>query len=110
MRGRVLETWMLTSVACLGACGGPPTNEVLLFGSLGNAIRATGFVCEAVVRAEEIESTGSDWRVVCDEALVYLASMRNDGAICIGPVFQGDAPADASVRTPEPRCTDPTTP
>jgi hypothetical protein len=94
----------------LYGCGGQPTSEVLLFGSLGNAIRTTGFVCESVVRAEEIESTGSDWRVVCDETLVYLASMGADGAVCIEPVFQGDAEQRQGVRTPEPRCTESTVP
>jgi hypothetical protein len=110
MPDRRFEIGVSAIALALCGCGGPPTSDVLLFGSLGNAIRATGFVCENVVRAEEIESTGSDWRVVCDEALVYLASMGTDGAVCIEPVFQGDADERAAVGTPEPRCTDPESP
>lgn len=110
MWNRGLLIWTLPLAALSSGCGNTPNSEVLLLGSLGNAIRATGFVCETVERAEEIEAADNDWRVSCDATLVYIASVREDGAICVEPVFHGDAAEGIAVRTPEARCTEPTTP
>lgn len=109
MESRSVRPWPLALALCAGGCGGPRTSEVLLYGSLGNAIRDTGFVCDEVVDAQEIEGTGDAWRVTCDETLVYLASVRPDGGICVEPVLHGDA-AEAVAVSPEARCTEPTTP
>lgn len=100
----VRVTVSISGLALVGCGGGPPTSEVLLFGSLGNAIRDTGHVCEDVELADEIEATENDWRVTCDETLVYLVSLQSDGSVCVSPVLQG-VPTGRAPAPAEPRCT-----
>lgn len=97
------------AAAAAAGCGGPPTNEVLLFGSLGNAIRDTGFACESVEQAEELDAAGGAWRVTCDGSRVYLANVRDDGAVCIERIPQGGT-ADSVTAPSEAQCTQPATP
>jgi len=72
----------------LGAC----TQPSRLDDSLVNAIRDTGFVCAEVSSSYDLTGDGSQWRVVCENAHVYLASLEQDGQICVSPFAYVEAP------------------
>ncbi len=72
----------------LGAC----TQPSRLDDSLVNAIRDTGFVCAEVSSSYDITGDGSQWRVACENAHVYVASLGQDGQICVSPVAYVDVP------------------
>ena len=78
----------------LGAC----TQPSRLDDSLVNAIRDTGFVCAEVSSSYDLTGDGSQWRVVCENAHVYLASLEQDGQICVSPFAYVDAPAYVGAR------------
>ncbi len=65
----------------LGAC----TQPSRLDDSLANAIRDTGFVCAEVSSSYDLTGDGSQWRVFCENAHMYLASLEQDGQICVRP-------------------------
>ncbi len=72
----------------LGAC----TQPSRLDDSLANALRDTGFVCAEVSSSYDLTGDGSQWRVVCENAHAYLASLEQDGQICVSPVAYVDVP------------------
>ena len=72
----------------LGAC----TQPSRLDDSLVNAIRDTGFVCAEVSSSYDLTGDGSQWRVVCENAHAYLASLEQDGQICVSPFAYVDNP------------------
>ncbi len=75
----------------LGAC----TQPSRLDDSLVNAIRDTGFVCAEVSSSYDLTGDGSQWRVVCENAHAYLASLEQDGQICVSTFAYVEAPAVA---------------
>ena len=72
----------------LGAC----TQPSRLDDSLVNAIRDTGFVCAEVSSSYDVTGDGRQWRVACENAHVYVASLEQDGRICVSPVAYVDVP------------------
>ncbi len=73
----------------LGAC----TQPSRLDDSLVNAIRDTGFVCAEVSSSYDLTGDGSQWRVFCENAHVYVASLEQDVQICVSPFAYVDVPA-----------------
>jgi len=93
-------------VACysLAACGRESTRDVLLRGSLRNAIVDAGFSCERDLESSHIEARGESWHVNCGNAEAYLVSMRSeDGSVCVEPVYS-DNVLGVEGALPEPRC------
>ncbi len=72
----------------LGAC----TQPSRLDDSLVNAIRDMGFVCAEVSSSYDLTGDGSQWRVVCENAHAYLASLEQDGQICVSSFAYVEAP------------------
>jgi hypothetical protein len=112
MRNSLNSYAAATIVACClqSACGREATRDVLLSGSLRNAIEEVGFGCDRTLDSSDIAASGQDWRVSCGESQVYLVSVRSaDGAVCVEPISNLDdrdtQPAPAS----EVRCTAPDT-
>ena len=68
------------------------TSCVVTSDRIVTAIRDTGFTCDAVNSSEELDPSGSHWRVACTGARAYLASFEPDGRICISPVAYVEAP------------------
>ena len=75
-------------LAFLGAC----VDSSRLDDSLVNAIRDTGFLCAEVTSSYDLVGDGSQWRVVCEDARAYLASVEQDGQICVSPFAYVDVP------------------
>ncbi len=78
----------LLVLALSGAC----TELSRLDESLVDAIRDTGFVCAEVVSSDDLVGDRSQWRVVCEDARAYLASLEQDGRICVSPFAYVEAP------------------
>jgi hypothetical protein len=55
-----------------------------------DAIRSAGYRCEEIVDVTMAEGGGMVWRVVCNDALVYLASIDATGGIHMEPVPYAD--------------------
>jgi hypothetical protein len=54
------------------------------------AIRDAGYRCETVIDVMAVQGGRMGWRVVCNDALVYLASLDAADAIDVEPVPYGD--------------------
>lgn len=66
------------------------------------AIRDAGYLCEEVVAATKAEASVPAWRVVCNDALVYLASSEeNDDALHVAPLPYTDPLNGGSVELRE---------
>jgi hypothetical protein len=72
--------------------------------TLGTAIRDVGFPCDSVVSTQATGDSGNSWRVACDDARVYAASVESGGDLCIEPVLFVDG-VGQPVNIPEARCT-----
>ena len=75
----------LTIPAIFAACAGPSHDFVA-------AIRDTGFACERINSSQQLDDSGSRWRVACMDAQTYLASIEHDGSICVSPIAYVEAP------------------
>jgi hypothetical protein len=94
---RVFVTSLLTCSLLTSACTdrAPPSvrdappeerNELLL-----QAIKDAGYLCEQIVDATAPSGGGgSAWRVLCNDMLVYVASLDAAGAVHIEPIPYGD--------------------
>jgi hypothetical protein len=61
-------------------------NQLLL-----QAIKDAGYLCEQVIDATAPSGGGgSAWRVLCNDMLVYIASLDAAGAVHIEPIPYGD--------------------
>ena len=77
----------LTILVLLAACAGPSHDLVA-------AIRDTGFACERINNSQELDDSGSRWRVACTDAQTYLASFEHDGRICVSPIAYVETPVN----------------
>ena len=75
----------LTILVFFAACAAPSDDFVA-------AIRDTGFACERINSSQQLDDSGSRWRVACTDAQTYLASLEHDGRICISPIAYVEAP------------------
>ncbi len=66
------------------SCGGPR--------DLVHAIRATGFECESLPSSQEMDESGTRWRIACGNARTYLTFLEDDGSICVTPLAYAEAP------------------
>ena len=58
-------------------------------GDLVSAIKNTGFECDNLTSARELDEDGTLWRIACGDARAYLASFEEDGRICVSPIDIG---------------------
>ena len=86
--GGSLAALLAGASSAVSICGAQPIerladlSEARRNSRLGAAIRDAGFVCEKVVETTKAEAPVPAWRVVCNDALVYLASSdENDDAL-----------------------------
>lgn len=75
----------LTILVLFAACAGPSRDLVAV-------IRDMGFACERINSSQELDDSGSRWRVACADAQTYLASVEHDGRICVSPIAYVEAP------------------
>ena len=75
--------------------------------TFGTAVREVGLTCEMVVHSAPLNEENTSWRVFCDQAQTYLASVKADGHLCIEPLYIGDGigPVGAGFILPKARCT-----
>ena len=107
MRNVVVTLSGLLLVAVFAAC----TELSRVEDSLANAIRDTGFVCAEVSSSyslswparswrgasSDLTEDGSGWHVFCENGHAYLASLEQDGQICVSPFAYVDVPPFAYV-------------
>jgi hypothetical protein len=96
---------LAAAVSLAAACSG---QTALTDETLEKAVREVGLPCGTVIRSEPIDEDNTSWRVSCDQAQTYVASVMPNGRLCIEPLYIGDggpAPAGASFVFPEARCT-----
>jgi hypothetical protein len=87
------------AVLAQGIAGGCAEQTTDGFGNLSDderndrfvgAIRDAGYRCETVIDVMAVQGGRMGWRVVCNDALVYLASLDAADAIDVEPVPYGD--------------------
>ncbi len=61
-------------------------------GDLVSAIKNTGFECENLTTARELDADGTIWRIACGDTRAYLASFEKDGRICVSPLLYLETP------------------
>jgi hypothetical protein len=71
-------------------------NELLL-----QAIRDAGYLCDEVIDVTAPAETTTDWRVLCRDMLVYLASLDTSDAVHIEPIPYGDPATPLISRNPD---------
>ena len=75
----------LLILALCASCASPS-------GDLVSAIKNTGFECDNLTGARELDEDGTLWRIACGDARAYLASFEEDGRICVSPVAYLETP------------------
>jgi hypothetical protein len=108
MRKLQAFAWLASSVMFLAACTQQTTTQLSVEvgdETLGQALLETGFPCDRVVSSDRLGETTTSWRIACDNAQTYLASLQEGGEICFEPVLYGDGLAPQPIFTPEARCT-----
>ena len=71
-------------------------NQLLL-----QAIRDAGYLCDEIIDATSPPVGGSVWRVLCNDMLVYVASLDESDAFHIEPIPYGDPGPIPVIRNPE---------
>jgi hypothetical protein len=99
------ESALLLAMMSLGACTG---NVRFSDETLASVVRDVGFSCKSVVDARVSDASQATWRVACAGAETYLASVQDNGQVCVEPLLLGDGgPAPQIVQSPEQRCATP---
>jgi hypothetical protein len=102
-RGRevsVSKSALAIAIVCTGCAGSSgPSPE-----TLGATIRDVGLRCREVASAEAIAERQGTWRVTCSDALVYAATLAENGELCIEAIIAGGFSGDLAPTPPEPRC------
>jgi hypothetical protein len=106
--GGALAALLAGASSAVSICGAQPIDTLADLSEgrrnarLGAAIRDAGFVCEKVVETTKTEAPVPAWRVVCNDALVYLASSdENDDALHVEPLPYAEPPNGESVELRE---------
>jgi hypothetical protein len=92
------------AIAIICLCTGCTSSSGPSAETLGATIRDTGLRCTEVARAEAIAEREGTWRVTCSDALVYAATLAENGELCIEPIIAGGFSGDLAPTPPEPRC------
>jgi hypothetical protein len=105
MRALHALAWLAAISILIAACTQQSTPQFSVGNeTLGQALAETGFPCDRVVSANSLSETARSWRIACSNARVYLASLQDDGGICIEPVIYGDTGAPQPIISPQARC------
>ncbi len=75
----------LLTLVLSASCASPSVDFV-------SAIKSTGFGCDNLTSAQELDEDGTLWRVACDDARAYLVSFEEDGRICVSPIAYLETP------------------
>lgn len=97
---------LLFAITAVSACSSGAPQPAPTAESLGAAIRESGLRCGAILSTEPIPERESTWRVACSDALVYAATLAEDGEVCIETILAGGF-SEELILPPEPRCTPP---
>ena len=106
MKSRLMHACGITSLVpmLLASCSEDRAIDEPSIETLASAIRAVGYACGNVVDSSDIATERRNWRVACDGARTYAASLSNDGNICITPIPYVDAVVPAPIQTTPQRC------
>jgi hypothetical protein len=96
MANRIVGSIAVVALGVLAACADRPAQsprtasederkEIFL-----QSIRDAGYLCDRVLDVTAAESVETAWRVLCNDMLVYVASLDGDEAIHIEPIPYGD--------------------
>ena len=75
----------------LAGCSGDFATDEFPADRLKSVIRAVGYPCIEVVDSARLTDESRAWRVQCQDALAYTASLSNDGRICVVPMAYVDS-------------------
>jgi hypothetical protein len=92
------------AIAIISACAGCARSSGPTPETLGATIRDSGLRCSEVASAEVIPEREGTWRVTCDDALVYAATLADNGELCIEAIIAGGFSGDLAPTPPDPRC------
>jgi hypothetical protein len=92
------------AIAIVSVCAGCSSSTEPSVDTLGATIRSAGLRCAEVASAEAIVERVGTWRVTCSDALVYAATLEENGELCIEAIIAGGFSGDLAPTPPEPRC------
>lgn len=68
---------------------------------LQQAIREAGYLCDEIIDATSPPVGGAVWRVLCNDMLVYVASLDAADVFHIEPIPYGDPGPIPAIRNPD---------
>ena len=94
---------LLLSMLCLAGCTDSAT---LTDETIGRVVRDVGFSCEGAVDAQAVGTSETTWRIACANAETYMATLQDNGDLCVEPLILGDG-GPAPIPVLPSRCTTP---
>jgi hypothetical protein len=90
-------------IAVISVCAGCARASGPGAETLGATIRDAGLRCAEVSGAEAIADRENTWRVTCSDSLIYAATLKENGELCIETIIAGGFSGDL-ILPPDPRC------